>query len=64
MNRKTLERKADSLHELWTHWYLQQRYNSTPKNLERWEIQAKTQYKDLSEEDKQKDRDLILSYNL
>jgi len=57
-----LELLSAFLHMLWAGWYIHQRDNSTPENIARWDRQAKTEYKDLSEEDKEKDRKLARKY--
>ena len=44
------------LHNLRSKWYIYQRDNSTKENIERREKQCITPYKELSEEDKEKDR--------
>jgi hypothetical protein len=44
------------MHDIWAKWYIYQRDNSTPENIARWEKQSVTQYSELSEEDKEKDR--------
>ena len=49
---------AEFLHNIWANWYAHQRDNSTEENILRWEMQSKTLYKDLTEEDKEKDRKL------
>lgn len=49
---------AEFLHNIWANWYAHQRDNSTEENILRWEMQSKTLYEDLAEEDKEKDRKL------
>ena len=49
---------AEFLHNIWANWYAHQRDNSTEENILKWEAQSKTLYKDLTEEDKEKDRKL------
>ena len=60
--RISVENYAENMHKIWSNWYTHQRDNSTPENIERWNNQSKTDYQDLSEEDKEKDRDIIRKY--
>jgi len=60
--RISIEDDAKRIHQIWSNWYKYQRDNSTPENIERWNKQSETEYKDLSEEDKEKDRDIIKKY--
>lgn len=47
---------ASRIHDIWSKWFLHQLENSSPENIERWMYQSSTDYADLSEEDKEKDR--------
>lgn len=51
-----IESVASIMHDIWSNWYIYQRDNSTPENIERWNKQSVTPYSELSEEDKEKDR--------
>lgn len=51
-----IESVASIMHDIWSNWYIYQRDNSTPENIERWNKQSITPYSELSEEDKEKDR--------
>ncbi len=54
-----IEAMANREHDRWSSWYQWQKANSTPVNLERWDRQAVTPYEDLSEFDKDKDREQV-----
>jgi len=58
MNKiSTREKLADLEHEQWSHWIrylLLERHDD--KDRERWSCQARTDYKDLSEKEKNSDR--------
>lgn len=52
-----VEKLAEYLHELWSGWYKRQRdYSHDTNRISVREKQSQTPYKDLSEEDKEKDR--------
>jgi hypothetical protein len=51
-----LEACASEEHKRWARWYFWQRDHSTPENIERWNRQAVTPYADLSESEKESDR--------
>ncbi|MFB7578220.1 hypothetical protein [Streptomyces hydrogenans] len=67
-----VEKLADIEHERWSHWqrYLHSkciRQNdgslTIPAHLvERWELQMRTRYEDLSEGEKESDREQVLKY--
>jgi hypothetical protein len=52
-----LEALAAAEHEQWTHWTRHLLDNLTPENIARWRRQCDTPYADLSEEEKEKDRE-------
>lgn len=58
----TLERAARMVHEIWAGWYRWQRDHSTEENVARWERQEKTDYSDLSENEKESDRTIARRY--
>lgn len=60
--RISIEHDAEQIHKIWSNWYKHQRDNSSQYNINKWNIQCETEYKNLSEEDKQKDRDIIIKY--
>lgn len=51
-----VEKIAPLEHEQWAHWTKYILDNLTDENIERWKIQCQTDYKDLSEEEKESDR--------
>lgn len=53
------ENLSKALHDIWSNWYIYQRDNSTDENIKRWNYQSMTDYNDLSEEDKEKDRKIV-----
>ncbi len=67
-----IEKAADIEHARWSHWQSWVHQNCikgtngsliiTPKNVERWEKQINTQYKNLSEMEKEADRAEVRSY--
>jgi GT2 family glycosyltransferase len=57
-----LEKFSNIQHEIWSNWM---KYLFTDKeNVDRWKRQMETPYKDLSEKEKQLDRDVVLQYIL
>ena len=52
-----VERLADLEHEQWAHWTRYMLDNLTPENTERWRRQIDTPYADLSEQEKESDRE-------
>jgi hypothetical protein len=52
------DRMAEELHKIWGNWYTHQLNNSTKANIKRWNKQAHTKFKDLSREDRDKDKEL------
>lgn len=57
-----IEKMSDKLHKIWSNWYKYQRDNSIKDNISRWEIQSNTDYSNLSEEDKEKDRKIVREF--
>ena len=57
-----MEELADTAHQVWSRWEVHRTKNSTPENEARWKRQRSTPYAKLSEEDKQKDRDIVKEY--
>jgi hypothetical protein len=51
-----LETLATLEHEQWAHWARHMLYNLTPENIARWRQQIDTPYADLSEQEKESDR--------
>ena len=51
------ERLAALEHEQWAHWTRYLLDHLTPENVERWRRQIDTPYEDLSEPEKQSDRE-------
>lgn len=53
---------AAAIHDQWAHWTEYMMNNLTEENIERWRRQIKTPYEDLSEEEKDSDRDFADAY--
>lgn len=52
-----LEKLADVEHKQWAHWTKYMLDNMTEENVERWKKQIETEYKDLTEKEKDSDRE-------
>jgi hypothetical protein len=52
-----IEKLAELEHEQWSHWTRHLLDNLTPENIARWRRQTTTPYADLSEAEKEKDRE-------
>lgn len=52
-----LEKLAELEHIQWSHWTKYMLENLTPENIERWKKQIETPYSDLSEKEKESDRE-------
>lgn len=52
-----LEELANLEHEQWAHWTRYMLYNLTPENIERWNRQCDTPYSELSEKERESDRE-------
>ena len=72
MSENIAEKIADKTHEIWCNWMkhlfskceMNEDGTATiPKHfVDRWIYQTNTKYEDLSEDDKQKDRDVFQEY--
>ena len=51
------EKLAELEHKQWAHWTEYMLENLYLENRERWKVQLRTSYKDLSEKEKESDRD-------
>jgi len=51
-----LEQLAELEHEQWAHWTKYMLDNLAPENIERWKRQIDTPYSELSEKEKESDR--------
>ncbi len=51
------ERLADLEHQQWAHWTKYMLDNLTPENIERWRRQIETDYSQLTEQEKDSDRE-------
>lgn len=51
------EKLADLEHQQWSHWTRYCLANLTPENIERWKRQCETPYSELSEKEKDSDRE-------
>jgi len=60
MEDELLEALADLEHDQWAHWTRYMLDNLTPGNIEKWEKQCDTPYSDLSEKEKDSDREWAL----
>lgn len=52
-----LERLAALEHQQWAHWTKYMLDNLTEENIQRWRKQIETPYKDLTEKEKESDRE-------
>lgn len=57
MTDATIERLAALEHEQWAHWTAYMLANMTPENAERWRRQIATPYAELTEREKDSDRE-------
>ena len=65
MENKPLEVSAQIAHDIWSHWmryYLANRDKFTQEDYDRWVKQSQTPYNELSEKEKQSDRDVAMQY--
>lgn len=53
------EALADLVHVIWSDWTRHFFSHQTPENITRWQRQLRTDYLDLSEEEKEKDRVIV-----
>jgi len=51
-----IEMLADLEHQQWAHWTEYMLNNLSDENIERWKVQCQTDYKELSEKEKESDR--------
>ena len=56
-NNGKFEQLAELEHIQWSHWAEYMLNNMTPENIERWKRQIATPYAELTEEEKDKDRE-------
>lgn len=56
------EQMADHAHKVWARWAEYMLDNLTPENTEKWRNQIATPYSELSEEDKEKDREIFYEW--
>jgi len=54
---QVIEELADLEHKQWAHWTRYMLRNLTPENIARWEVQIETPYSELSEKEKESDRE-------
>jgi len=57
IKEKLIEELADLEHEQWSHWTKYMLDNLTEENKKKWQKQIKTPYKDLTEKEKDSDRE-------
>lgn len=57
LNEKLREELADHEHRQWQTWANYQLDNMTDENIQKWKRQCKTKYEDLSEKEKNSDRE-------
>jgi len=55
--KKILEELSDLEHKQWSHWTKYMLNNLTDENIDTWKKQIKTDYEDLSEKEKDSDRE-------
>ena len=56
---KKQEELAAKIHKIWSRWFLHYSRNATTENMRRWTRLALTDYNNLPEEEKQKDREIL-----
>ena len=59
---RSMEALASIEHDRWARWHIYAKNNWTPENIIRWDRQAETKYQDLTEEEKEKDRQEVRNY--
>ena len=59
---RSMEVLASIEHDRWARWHNYAKNNWTPENIIRWDRQAVTKYQDLTEEEKEKDRQEVRNY--
>jgi len=57
-----MEELADIEHQRWSDWHKYCMKNWNMENLDRWAHQSETPYKDLSEQEKESDREQVRRY--
>ena len=57
MKKKILEELAELEHEQWAHWTEYMLENLTDEDIKRWERQIETSYSELTEKEKDGDRE-------
>lgn len=57
MDKDLFEALSELEHIQWSHWTDYMLKNMTTRNINRWKKQIKTEYKDLSEKEKESDRE-------
>lgn len=60
-----IELGAEIAHDIWAHWmryFLQNKDSFTKEDFDRWYLQSKTPYSELTEKEKQSDRDVAKQY--
>ena len=59
MTEQQTEELSARIHQIWARWFLHYSKNATQENMRRWTRLAHTDYNDLPEEEKQKDREIL-----
>lgn len=59
---RSMEALASIEHDRWSRWHIYAKNNWTPENIVRWNRQSVTKYQDLTEEEKEKDRQEVRNY--
>ncbi|MBR1604678.1 MAG: hypothetical protein IJ660_01055 [Alphaproteobacteria bacterium] len=59
INETDIENLAAQIHKIWARWFLHYNQNATPQNIHRWTILAHTDYDQLPETEKAKDRAIL-----
>jgi hypothetical protein len=73
MKKETLEKLADIQHKIWSHWMRYMfsigefetdsgKWTMPEEKAERWIRQLRTEYKDLSEQEKESDRQVVREF--
>jgi len=58
-SENNIEELAARVHQIWARWFLHYSENATPDNMRCWLRLAYTDYDNLSETEKEKDREIL-----
>lgn len=60
ITKEIIEKLAELEHEQWSRWVKYMIYAYGPENIKKWQKQAETKYNDLSEKEKESDREYAI----